>query len=172
MPLIYVMSWKSCRRFGQAFSETASWVIGYLITTGLLFALHFGGVGMISATPDDPAAVVALLGGFVGMAISRYLWKRRGGHLEPVKVPFSNSRYLRAARAIVGNTKNSSRSAPSPKTPAKQSTTTTVPKPTATASRSAPQRTATGSSKSSAQKWGRVIGAMLTPPDSQRRPPQ
>ena len=49
--------------------------------------LHFGGVGMISATPDDPAAVVAILGGFVGMGISRYLWKRRGGHLEPAKNP-------------------------------------------------------------------------------------
>ncbi len=175
MPLIYFMSWKSCRRFGQAFSETASWVLGYLVATGILLALHFGGVGMISATPDDPAAVVCIIGGFVGMGVSRYLWKRRGGHLEPVNNPLVNNRYFRAARAVIAPNKKTAkprtkapanRTAASTTTPAKQTTTTSKAAP-----RPAAQCTTNKSNKSSAQKWGRVIGAMMTPSDSQRRPP-
>lgn len=168
MPLIYFMSWRSCRRFGQAFSETAAWVVGYLIATGILLALHFGGVGMISATPDDPAAIVAVLGGFVGMGVSRYLWKRRGGHLEPVNNPLANNRWFRAARAIVMPSKNKPKSGSRPTSASKQRTSTASSTRTPTASQTAPKPTS-GSGKSSAQRWGRVIGAMMTPPDSQRR---
>ncbi len=173
MPLIYFMSWRSCRRFGQAFSETAAWVVGYLIATGFLLTLHFGGVGMITATPDDPASVVAIIGGFIGMGVSRYLWKRRGGHLEPVNNPLANNRWFRAAKAIVVPDKSRSKSK-------------TVPRQQSTVKRSAPPRSSTSNiprkrttpattgqtNKSPAQRWGRVLGAMLTPSDSQRRPPQ
>ncbi len=175
MPLIYFMSWKSCRRFGQAFSETASWVFGYLVATGILLALHFGGVGMISATPDDPMAVVCIIGGFMGMGVSRYLWKRRGGHLEPVNNPLANNRYFRAARAIVAPKKKSAKVRPQAQPKRAATTTTTRPKSAATTSsttsRPAAQRASTRSNKSAAQKWGRVVGAMMSPSDSQRRPP-
>ena len=188
MPLIYVMSWRSCRRFGQAFSETAAWVVGYLIATGILLALHFGGVGMISATPDDPASVVAIIGGFAGMGVSRYLWKRRGGHLEPVKNPLVDNRWFRAARAMVVPTKSKTkrkaaprpRAAVRPNTVSAPSTRSSDPKQAAATSNrsSAPKSAAASSSnhasgsKSSAQRWGRVLGAMISPPDSQRRPPR
>ncbi len=179
MPLIYFMSWRSCRRFGQAFSETAAWVLGYLIATGILLALHFGGVGLISATPDDPASVFAIIGGFIGMGVSRYLWKRRGGHLEPVNNPLTNNRWFRAARAMVVPTKAKSKSkaAPRQQVAVKRGTVSTPPASSTT--RPAPPKQATSraanpssAGKSSAQRWGRVLGAMLAPPDSQRRPPQ
>ncbi len=173
MPLIYVMSWRSCRRFGQAFSETAAWVVGYLIATGILLALHFGGVGMITATPDDPASVVAIIGGFIGMGVSRYLWKRRGGHLEPVNNPLANNRWFRAAKAIVVPSKSRSKSKTVPR---QQSPVNRSAQPKSSTGNIAPKRPAPSSAgqtnKSPAQKWGRVLGAMLTPSDSQRRPPR
>jgi hypothetical protein len=173
MPLIYFMSWRSCRRFGQAFSETAAWVIGYLIATGALLALHYGGMGMVKATPDDPAAIVAIIGGFVGMGVSRYLWKRRGGHLEPVKNPLTDNRYFRAARAMVipAKSKSKTRATTTRETTHQKQSGTQPANRSATAAKPA-ARTTNQTSKSSAQRWGRVIGAMLTPPDSQRRPPQ
>lgn len=181
IPLVYIMSWKSYRRFGQAFSETAAWVFGYLAATGILLALHYGGVSMITATPDDPAAVVCVIGGFVGMGISRYLWKRRGGHLEPVNNPLANNRYFRAARAMIFSGKKSAktrkqapatRPAASTTRPRQTATTSNTAAKASTASRPAAQRTSTKSNKTSAQKWGRVVGAMMTPHDSQRRPPR
>lgn len=181
MPLIYIMSWRSCHRFGQAFSETASWVIGYMISTGILLLLHFGGVGMISATPDDPLQIVAVAGGFISMAASRYLWKRRGGHLEPVKNPLTDNRWFRGVRAAVKATVSGGKSAPAKrpqqatqKDRPQRSTLTTGPATTnpATTKRAPSSRGSDPAQKSSAQKWGRVVGAMLTPPDSRRRPPQ
>ena len=195
MPLIYFMSWKSCRRFGQAFSETASWVVGYFIGTGGLLLLHYGGVGMITATPDDPAAIVAVITGFIGMGFSRYLWKRRGGHLEPVNNPLTNNRWFRAARAMVfsGKKKPAARQQTTVKrtttaasTPNRTTTTRTGTTPTATptqattrpantavksTTRPATTRSTATPAKSNAARWGRVIGAMLQTDDSQRRPP-
>ncbi len=179
MPLIYIMSWRSCHRFGQAFSETASWVVGYMIATGILLMLHFGGVGMISATPDDPLQIVAVVGGFIGMAASRYLWKRRGGHLEPAKNPFTDNRWFRGARAAVKASISGGKSAaakrPQQSAPVTRQTSATSASTTAkkTSPRPAsPARPSSADGKTSAQKWGRVVGAMLTPPDSRRRPPQ
>ncbi len=189
LPLIYFMSWRSYRRFGQAFSETAAWVFGYLAATGILLALHFGGVGLISATPDDPTAVFAIVGGFIGMGISRYLWKRRGGHLEPVNNPLASlmsSRWVRGVRAMLfsGKSKSKSRSqaqfrrstttttTTSPSSPRQSSAPQAKTNPTAQANRPTATRTTGQTGKSSAQKWGRVLGAMMTPSDSQRRPPR
>jgi len=177
MPLIYFMSWRSCRRFGQAFSETASWVLGYMAATGILLLLHFGGVGMISATPDDPLQIVAIVGGFIGMAASRYFWKRRGGHLEPSRNPLTDNRWYRGVRAAVRASVSGGKSAPAKRSrssaptarPATPSNTTTT---TTTTRSQAASRPSTAARKSSAQKWGRVVGAMMTPSDSRRKPPQ
>jgi hypothetical protein len=193
MPLIYFMSWKSCRRFGQAFSETASFAVGYFVGTGILLMLHYGGVGLISATPDDPAAVVSVITGFIGMGISRYLWKRRGGHLEPVNNPLANNRYFRAGRAMLfsGKKKSTARQqatvkrttprAAAPNRVAPTQSTTSAPttqsttRPPSAANNSATQPTTTRTTatpnKSNAARWGRVIGAMIQTDNSQRRPP-
>jgi hypothetical protein len=181
MPLIFFISWRSCRRVGQAFSETAAWAVGYLVGTGLLLLLHYGGSSLVSANPDDPSAIVAVLTGFVGMWISRYLWKRRGGHLEPVNNPLTNNRWFRAARSMVAPPKKAA--------PVKRATTPTKPRPAQTTTQrntassanrpaaktnqtSTAQRPATKSANPNAVKLGRVIGAMLQGNDTQRRPPQ
>lgn len=85
VPLIYLLSWRTCRRFGQAFSETAAWIIGYLATAAVIMALNLGNIHIIEAKTFGTGSFVAMGGGFAGMIISRWLWKRRGGHLEPRK---------------------------------------------------------------------------------------
>jgi cell division septation protein DedD len=181
MPLIFFVSWRSCRRVGQAFSETASWAVGYLVGTGVLLLLHYGGSNLVSANPDDPTALVAVITGFIGMWISRYLWKRRGGHLEPVNNPLTNSRWFRAARAIAAPPKKAApvKRATTPTKPRPAQTTTqpsTPPatkRPAAKASAPAPaKRPAAKPTNANAVKLGRVIGAMLQSNDTQRRPPQ
>lgn len=82
-PLIFVLSWRMTRRIGQALNETVAWTIGYFGTAGLLWLTDFGGLDLIEARPNSPGALIALGGGFAGMVISRWQWKRRGGHLEP-----------------------------------------------------------------------------------------
>ncbi|HVB65458.1 MAG TPA: hypothetical protein VNE17_12050 [Nitrolancea sp.] len=195
MPLIFFMSWKSCRRVGQAFSETASWAVGYFVGTGILLMLHYGGVGLISATPDDPAAIVSVITGFIGMGFSRYLWKRRGGHLEPINHPIANSRYVRAGRAMLfsGKKKPVARQQATvkrtttpaatpnrvatdrPTTTTSAATTQSTTRPPSTANNSTTRPTTSRSTatpgKSNAARWGRVIGAMIQTDDSQRRPP-
>lgn len=173
LPLIYVLSWRSYRRFGQAFSETAAWVAGYLAGTGILLALHAGGVSLITATPDDPMAIFAIIGGFVGMGISRWLWKRRGGHLEPAWNPWVDSRWLRAARAMFkpSKKKRSKKAVARSQVTVQRSSSQAVSKPRPTVKTAAPAaRPRTG--KSSAERWGRVLGAMMTPSDSHRPPRQ
>lgn len=101
VPLIFIMSWRFCRNFGQAVSETAAWIAGYLVTAGIIILLNIGSTNLMMADrPDSPAALVALLGGFVGMYISHRLWKRRGGHLnqKPNRWLQGLSRGLQAAR--------------------------------------------------------------------------
>jgi hypothetical protein len=181
MPLIFFISWRSCRRVGQAFSETAAWAVGYLVGTGLLLLLHYGGSSLVSANPDDPTAIFAVLTGFAGMWISRYLWKRRGGHLEPVNNPLTNNRWFKAARAIVAPQK---KAAPVKRaaTPAKPRPAKTTAQPRATTSAKQPaakpsqantaQRPAAKPANPNAVKLGRVIGAMLQSNNNQRRPPQ
>jgi cell division septation protein DedD len=194
MPLIFFISWRSCRRVGQAFSETAAWAVGYLVGTGALLLLHYGGSSLVSANPDDPTAIIAVFTGFAGMWISRYFWKRRGGHLEPVNNPLTNNRWFRAARTIVSPPKKAApvKRAGTPAKPrptqttAQRSTSATPNRQAATSSTStAPNRpaakpkTATTTNRTAAKpananavKIGRVIGAMLQSNNSQRRPPQ
>jgi len=81
--LIFVLSWRTTRRFGQAFNETVAWVVGYFGTAGILWLADFGGMELIDTRPNGPGALIAVLGGFAGMLVSRWRWKRRGGHLEP-----------------------------------------------------------------------------------------
>jgi hypothetical protein len=95
VPLVFLLSWKTCHRFGQAVNETASWIIGYLLTAGVIWATDVGGVDIISANPIGPGAAIAYSGGFAGMIVSRYRWKRRGGHLQP-----ADDRLSRAIRAM------------------------------------------------------------------------
>ncbi|MCM8747430.1 hypothetical protein NET03_12950 [Thermomicrobium sp. CFH 73360] len=83
VPLIFVLSWRTTRRFGQAFNETVAWVVGYFVTAGVLWLTDFSGLDLVEARPNSPGALIAVLGGFVGMFVSRWRWKRRGGHLEP-----------------------------------------------------------------------------------------
>src|SRR5690606_26811817 len=82
VPLILLMSWRTCRSLGQAISETAAWAAGYLGTAGVIVIANWGNIDIIRDRPDSPGSALAILGGFVGMGISRYLWKRRGGHLN------------------------------------------------------------------------------------------
>jgi hypothetical protein len=127
------------------------------------------------------------------MGISRYLWKRRGGHLEPVNNPLANNRYFRAGRAMLFSGKKKSiarqqatvkrttpraaapnRDAPTQPTTSAPTTQSTTRPPSA-ANNSATQptttRTAATPNKSNAARWGRVIGAMIQTDNSQRRPP-
>jgi len=181
MPLIFFISWRSCRRVGQAFSETAAWAVGYLVGTGLLLLLHYGGSSLVSANPDDPSALVAVLTGFLGMWVSRYLWKRRGGHLEPVHNPLANNRWFRAARAIVVHQRKAApvkraatHTKPHPaQTTAQRSTSSAASRPSAkTNTTTATNRSATKPANANAVKLGRVIGAMMQSNNTQRRPPQ
>lgn len=183
MPLIFFISWRSCRRVGQAFSETAAWAVGYLIGTGVLLMLHYGGSSLVSATPDDPTSIIAVFTGFAGMWISRYFWKRRGGHLEPVKNPLANNRWFRAARSMVSppkkatpvkRTRATTPTRPRPaQTTTQRSTASSAKRPATQAKQSnAAQRPATKSANPNAVKVGRVIGAMLQGNNAQRRPPQ
>lgn len=95
IPIIYILSWRTCHNLQQALKETVAWSLGYLITGGGLLLLSFGnGLDLVSISPGGPAEIIAILGGFAGMAISRILWKRRGGHLRP-----SSNRWLRAITA-------------------------------------------------------------------------
>jgi hypothetical protein len=164
------MSWRTCRRFGQALNETVAWTAGFLITAGIILFLDLGGVGMISTRPTDPGVAVAMIGGFVGMGFSRYLWKRRGGHLQPV-----NNRWTRAfgAMRVEDKPKQSAakRSAagksPSTAAAAKPRAAAPTTKPTAQARSTSTSGSKTSSQKKTAQrnttayKWGRAIGAML-----------
>lgn len=83
VPLIFVLSWRTTRRFGQALNETVAWVVGYFATAGILWLADFGGMELVDTRPNGPGALIAVLGGFAGMLISRWRWKRRGGPLAP-----------------------------------------------------------------------------------------
>jgi hypothetical protein len=96
IPLVYLMAWRLCRRFDQAFNETVAWSVGYLITAAIIWITDVGGIDILSARPDGPGAVVAYLGGFAGMWLSHYRWKRRGGPLQPARDPVT--RAIRALR--------------------------------------------------------------------------
>ncbi len=99
IPIIYILSWRTCRNLGQAFQETVAWCAGYLITGGVLLLMSYGNwLDLVSGRPDQPGALIAMLGGFGGMLISRIVWKRRGGHLRQ-----SSNRWIRAFNAARSN---------------------------------------------------------------------
>ncbi|MDW7981868.1 MAG: hypothetical protein RMH81_03515 [Thermomicrobium sp.] len=83
VPFIFVLAWRMTRRLGQAFNETVAWIVGYFATAGVLWLVDLGGLELVDTRPSSPGALLAVLGGFIGMAVSRWRWKRRGGHLEP-----------------------------------------------------------------------------------------
>lgn len=193
VPLILLMSWRTCRSLGQAISETAAWAAGYLGTAGVIVIANWGNIDIIRDRPDSPGSALAILGGFVGMGISRYLWKRRGGHLnrKPNRWVQAMSRSVQAMRATPSA--NGKAAAPARKTaPAKRpAATSTTPaakaKSTTTAKRSTAPRTG-GTIESTARELGRnpnvrkavnnrwvrgsvrAIGAMLEQPDPKKRP--
>ncbi|WP_448576967.1 hypothetical protein [Thermomicrobium sp.] len=83
VPVIFLLSWRMTRRWGQALNETVAWIVGYLATAGVLWLTDVGGLDLVDTRPNSPGAILAILGGFLGMLVSRWRWKRRGGHLEP-----------------------------------------------------------------------------------------
>lgn len=164
VPLVYFLSWKSCRSFGQAMSETAAWAFAYLATVGVVLTLHLWHITLVSLAPDNPGSAVALVGGFVGMGISRWLWKRRGGHLRR-RQPIPWVRLIgRSVLAMRG-------ARPGPTT----TTTTTTPTAARTSVPSArPVVTAADIQKAMSSKWVRssvrAIGAMLVSSNAGKRP--
>ena len=95
IPIIYILSWCTCRNLGQAFQETVAWCCGYLITGGVLLLLSYGNwLDLVSGRHDRPGELIAILGGFASIVISRVVWKRRGGHRKK-----SSNRWVRALNA-------------------------------------------------------------------------
>jgi hypothetical protein len=93
-PIIYILSWRTCRNLGQVFQETVAWCCGYLITGGVLLLLSYGNwLDLVPGRHDRPGELIVILGGFAGMVISRVVWKRRGGHRKK-----SSNRWVRAQR--------------------------------------------------------------------------
>uniref|UniRef100_A0A831WZR4 Uncharacterized protein n=2 Tax=Thermorudis TaxID=1649508 RepID=A0A831WZR4_9BACT len=147
VPLVFLLSWKTCHRFGQAVNETAAWIIGYLLTAGLIWVTDVGGVDIISANPVGPGAAVAYSGGFAGMIVSRYRWKRRGGHLQP-----ADDRLSRALRAM--RTK--------PATPARPANSPPSPSPSAARASSRPRTQPAAQARPAAeQSIGRALGTAV-----------
>lgn len=114
VPLVFILSWRTCRRIGQAINETAAWIVGYLLTAGVIWVTDVGGIDVVAANPIGTGAVIAYSGGFVGMLVSRYRWKRRGGHLRPADDRLSRAiRAMRTPPATAARQGAPSRSAPS-----------------------------------------------------------
>ncbi len=194
LPLIGLMSWRTCRSIGQAFNETVAWVVGYLVTAGALLALHVGHPALVSVEPDDLPAVFPFIGGFVGMGVARYLWKRRGGHLKAKRrgsLAQAAGRAYRASRATgvkpPGPTPPSPTETPTSTTGGKTGTTSSGVEQWARAAgraygamrsggasaskKATPSSPSTGSTNKWARATGRAIGAMLAG-DQRKRPPQ
>lgn len=178
-PLIYFLSWRSCRNLGQAFSETAAWAVGYLLTAGVILAFNWGNVNIIDDRPDGIGSVVALIGGFVAMGVSRWLWKRRGGHLlRRAPVPWMQlaGRTFRAMRA----TPNAARPRGSaPATAARVNGAANRPRPNGTPSATRsngttprPVVTSADVQKVMSNRWVRgsvrALGAMLSDPNAKK----
>ena len=112
IPLIYFLGWWQTGSFRQAFNGTVAWIIAYAIVAGTLLLLDVGGLSGMTATPDSPAAGIAILGGFIGMWISNYLWRRRGG--DP---PRKYGKWERSARAMLGMDKKKKKKKPARQQP-------------------------------------------------------
>jgi len=192
VPLILLMSWRTCRSLGQAISETAAWAAGYLGTAGVIVIANWGNIDIIRDRPDSPGSALAILGGFVGMGISRYLWKRRGGHLnrKPNRWLQAASRSVQAMRATPsanGKTPVPARKPAPAKQPAATASAPVAQAKSTTAKRSTAPRSG-GAIESTARELGRnpnvrkamsnrwvrgsvrAIGAMLEQPDPKKRP--
>lgn len=153
---IYFLAWRQCRRMGQAIAETAAWIVGYLATYVLLVVLHFGHPGLVSLSPESFSFVFAVIGGFITMKLSHWLWRRRGGHLEPAKHPFAAKHWVRAARAmLLGGKPRPPRPGSAAAAPRAATTTTT-----STRQPARPRQT---------NRWVRVARAMLDTESSRGR---
>jgi hypothetical protein len=97
IPLVYFLGWWQTGSLRQAFNGTIAWIVAFSICALALLAMDVGGFSGLTATPDSPAAGIAILGGFIGMWVSNYFWRRRGG--DP---PRKAGKWERALRAIVG----------------------------------------------------------------------
>ncbi len=97
IPLIYFLGWWQTGSLRQALNGTIAWIIAFSAVALGLLALDVGGFSGMTATPDSPAAAIAILGGFIGMWISNYVWRRRGG--DPERKP---GKWERSARAMLG----------------------------------------------------------------------
>ena len=97
IPLIYFLGWWQTGSFRQALNGTIAWIIAFSAVALALLAMDVGGFSGMTATPDSPAAAIAILGGFIGMWISNYIWRRRGG--DPERKP---GKWERSARAMLG----------------------------------------------------------------------
>ncbi len=97
VPLIYFLGWWQTGSLRQALNGTIAWIIAFSIVALALLGLDIGGFTGLTATPDSPAAAIAILGGFIGMWISNYVWRRRGG--DPPRHP---GKWERSVRAMLG----------------------------------------------------------------------
>ncbi|HUZ02947.1 MAG TPA: hypothetical protein VMU89_21605 [Thermomicrobiaceae bacterium] len=162
VPLVYFLSWKSCRSFGQAMSETAAWAFGYLATVGVVLAFHVWHITLVNLAPDNPGSAVALVGGFAGMGISRWLWKRSGGHLRR-RQPIPWVRLIGRSFHAMRGTRTRTGSTPTPPGAARSAAPITKP-----------AVTVADIQKAMSSKWVRssvrAIGAMLDSPNTGKRP--
>jgi hypothetical protein len=97
IPLVYFLGWWQTGSLRQAFNGTIAWIVAFSAVALALLALDVGGFSGMTATPDSPAAGIAILGGFIGMWISNYVWRRRGGDPER-----KQGKWERSIRAMLG----------------------------------------------------------------------
>ena len=175
--VIYFVAWRQCRRFGQAFTETAAWIAGYLGTFVILTVAHVGRPDLVSLAPESWEVVLPIGGGFIVMKLSHWLWRRRGGHLEPAKNPFAIKHWARALGAMFfgGKAKQSAaRRTAQPRSATSPAVTTTArtarppasaAQPTGTATPSTSvivaRRAAAATRSAQSSRWARVARAML-----------
>jgi hypothetical protein len=104
IPLIYFLGWWQTGSLRQALNGTIAWIIAFSAVALTLLAMDVGGFSGMTATPDSPAAAIAILGGFIGMWISNYIWRRRGG--DPVRKHGKLERSFRAMFGMNGKKKS------------------------------------------------------------------
>jgi hypothetical protein len=160
IPLIYFLGWWQTGSFRQAFNGTVAWIIAYAIVAGTLLLLDVGGLSGMTATPDSPAAGIAILGGFIGMWISNYLWRRRGG--DPPRKPGKWERSVRAMLGMDKKAKKKKKPAMQQPAPQKQMPPSRQ-QPTGVAPMDAQYRPANGSAQSHPQQQPASPGPQSPP---------
>jgi hypothetical protein len=136
IPLIYFLGWWQTGSLRQAFNGTIAWILAFSAVALALLFLDVGGFSGLSATPESPAAAIAILAGFVGMWISNYLWRRRGG--DPIRKPGKWERSMRAMLGMDKKKKGTKKRAPAMQAPAPQQQVPPPPPPQPVQSAPAP----------------------------------